>query len=180
MQQCIYHFKFLEAIPLGDGASYADISKKVGLPPAQTKAIVRQSALNRVLRETDTEHVIHTASSALLLRDRAMMDWYGHCVEELFPASARIAEALEKSHGSAAPQNSAFSLAFNTQEPIYKFLEQHPDRQARFFGAMKGVGKDPGHSLDHIVNGYPWAELGKATVVDVSDPRLLYLTALES
>ena len=126
--------------------------------------------MNRVLRE-DTDRVLHTASSALLLRNRAMMDWYGHCVEEMFPASARIAEALEKYQGSTAAQDSAFGLAFNTKEPIYKFLEQHPDRQARFFGAMEGVGKDPGHSLEHVVNGYPWAELGNATVVDACYSR---------
>ena len=123
--------------------------------------------MNRVLREDGPDHVIHTASSALLLRNRAMMDWYGHCVEEMFPASAKIAEALEQYQGSTAPQDSAFSLAFNTKEPIYKFLEQYPDRQARFFGAMEGVGKDPVHSLEHIVHGYPWPELEKATVVDV-------------
>ena len=168
MQQCIYHFDFLHAIPLKGGAKYQDISAQVGLSEVQVKAIVRQSALNRVLREDGPEYVVHTASSALLLRNRAMMDWYGHCVEEMFPASARIAEALEKYQGSTAPQDSAFSLAFNTTEPIYKFLEQQPDRQARFFGAMEGVGKDPGHSLEHIVKGYPWTELEEATVVDAS------------
>ena len=94
-----------------------------------------------------------------------MMDWYGHCVEEMFPASAKITETLKKYPGSTAPQDSAFSLAFNTKAPIYKFLEQFPDRQARFFGAMEGVGKDPGHRLEHVVHGYPWAELDKATVV---------------
>lgn len=171
VQQCIYHFNFLKAIPLEGGATYKELSKKVGLSEPQVKAIVRQSAMNRVLREEGPDYVIHTASSALLLRNRAMMDWYGHCVEELFPASAKIAEALEKYQGSTAPQDSAFCLAFNTKEPIYKFLEQHPDRQARFFGAMEGVGKDPGHSLEHVVNGYPWAELGEASVVDASCSR---------
>ncbi|ERF73790.1 hypothetical protein EPUS_09284 [Endocarpon pusillum Z07020] len=165
VQQCIYHFNFLKTIPLEGGATYKEISAKVGLSEPQVKAIVRQSAMNRVLRENSPDHVIHTASSALLLRNHAMMDWYGHCVEEMFPASAKIAEALEKYQGSTAAEDSAFCLAFNTKEPIYKFLEQHPDRQARFFGAMEGVGKDPGHSLQHVVNGYPWAELGNATIV---------------
>ncbi|KAI4222483.1 MAG: hypothetical protein L6R40_008583 [Gallowayella cf. fulva] len=167
VQQCIYHFDFLQAIPLAGGATYKEVSTQVGLSEAKVRAIVRQSAMNRVLREDSPDHVIHSASSALLLRDHAMMDWYGHCVEEMFPASAKIAEALKRYPGSTAPQNSAFSLAFNTREPIYKFLEQYPDRQARFFGAMEGVGKDPGHSLEHVVNGYPWAELEKATVVDI-------------
>ncbi|KAL8653249.1 MAG: hypothetical protein Q9210_002203 [Variospora velana] len=167
VQQCIYHFNFLHAIPLEGGATYQDISARVGLSEAQVKAIVRQSALNRVLREDGPEHVIHTASSALLLRNRGMMDWYGHWVEETFPASGKIAEALEKYQGSTAPHHSAFNLAFNTTQPMYKFLERFPDRQARFFGAMEGVGKYPGHSLEHIVRGYPWAELGNATIVDV-------------
>lgn len=169
VQQCIYHFNFLKAIPLEGGATYGEISTRVGLSEPQVKAIVRQSAMNRVLREDDPEHVIHTASSALLLRNSAMMDWYGHCVEEMFPSSAKIAEALERYQGSTAAQDSAFGIAFNTKEPIYTWLEQYPDRQARFFGAMEGVGKDPGHNLEHIVKGYPWPEIGdKATVVDVS------------
>lgn len=131
--------------------------------------------MNRVLREDGPDHVVHTACSALLLRNRAMMDWYGHCVEEMFPAGAKIAEALEKYRGSTAPEDSAFGLAFNTRDPIYKFFELHPERQARFFGAMEGVGKDPGHSLEHIVNGYPWAGLKNATVVDVSHPYFRHL-----
>ena len=136
--------------------------------------------MNRVLREDSPEHVIHTASSALLLRNRAMMDWYGHCVEEMFPASAKIAEALEKFQGSTTAGDSAFGLAFNTKEPIYKFLEKDPHRQARFFGAMEGVGNDPGHSLEHIVDAYPWAELRNATVVDVSCSRFSQLSVLDA
>ncbi|KAH8686619.1 O-methyltransferase-domain-containing protein [Phaeosphaeriaceae sp. PMI808] len=167
VQQCIYHFKLLQAIPLDGGATYQELSAKVGLSEPQVKAIVRQSATNRVLREDNPQHVVHTASSALLLRNRAMLDWYGHCVEEMFPAGAKLAEALEQYQGFTAAEDSAFGLAFNTRDPIYKFLEQHPERQARFFGAMEGVGKDYGHSLEHVVNGYPWAELGETSVVDV-------------
>ncbi|WPH01313.1 O-methyltransferase-domain-containing protein [Acrodontium crateriforme] len=167
VQQCIYHFKFLEAIPLEGGTTYSDISAKVGLSLPQTKAIIRQSAMNRILREDGPDHVVHTASSSMLLLNGPMRDWYGHCVEEMFPASGKIAEALEQYQGSSLPEDSAFGLAFNTREPIYEFLARHPDRQARFFGAMEGVGKDPGHSLNHVVRGYPWASLGQASVVDV-------------
>ncbi|KAH7076883.1 S-adenosyl-L-methionine-dependent methyltransferase [Paraphoma chrysanthemicola] len=167
VQQCLYHFKLLQAIPLEGGAAYQDISAKVGLSEPQVKAIVRQSATNRILREDNSQYVMHTASSALLLRNPAMLDWYGHCVEEMFPAGAKLAEALEQYSGSTAAEDSAFNLAFNTRDPIYKFLEQHPERQARFFGAMEGVGKDYGHSLEHVVTGYPWADLDDATVVDV-------------
>lgn len=170
VQQCIYHFKILDAIPLGGTATYTEISAKVRLSEPQIKAIIRQSALNRVLCECNGgERVEHTASSALLLRNRVMMDWYGHCVEEMFPTGGRLAEALEKYRGSTKQGDSAFGLAFDTKgDPIYSFFEKHPERQARFFGAMEGVGRDPGHDLSHIVKGYGWEKLGNsATVVDV-------------
>lgn len=98
-----------------------------------------------------------------------MRDWYGHCVEEMFPAGARLADALARFQGSARPGDSAFGLAFDTQgEPLYRHFEQHPEKQARFFGAMEGVGRDPGHSLAHVVHGYAWHALAEgATVVDV-------------
>ena len=84
------------------------------------------------------------------------------------PKIAEYAEEVYIPRQHPAPQDSALSLAFNTKAPIYKFLAQFPDREARFFGAMEGVGKDSGHRLEHVVHGYPWAELDKATVVDVS------------
>ena len=163
----VYHFKIYEAIPLGGCISYADVAAKVGLSERQVKLFLRQSALNGIFHEPKLDQVAHTASSAVLLCDKAMLDWYGHCTDELFQASAKLADVLEKHPGSQRPEDSAFSAAFNTGEPIFKFYEKHPDRQARFFGAMEGVGRDFGHSLSHIVKGYDWAELGKGTVVDV-------------
>lgn len=132
------------------------------------KTLVRKAAINRMLREDVPDHVVHTAASALLLRNRNMMDYYGFFVEQMFPASAKLAEALEKYQDSTAAQDTAFGLAFNTEETLFKFLEQRPELQARFVGAMEGVGKDPSQSQKHVITGYPWAELGEATVVDAS------------
>ena len=118
--------------------------------------------------------MIHTAaSSGLLLRDRGHdgLVWTLLCGRNVPLPAPRFAEYAEEVYiprQHPAPQDSAFSLAVNTKAPIYKFLAQFPDRQARFFGAMEGVDKDPGNRLEHVVHGYPWAELDKATVVDVS------------
>ncbi|KAH8703679.1 O-methyltransferase-domain-containing protein [Talaromyces proteolyticus] len=166
-QQCIYHFNILQAIPLEGGATYAEISAKVGLAERKIKTLVRKAAINRMLREDVPDHVVHTAASALLVRNRSMMDYYGFFVEQMFPTSAKLAEALEKYQDSTAAEDTAFGLAFNTKETLFQFLEQRPELQARFAGAMEGVGKDPSQSQRHVITGYPWAELGEATVVDV-------------
>jgi 6-hydroxytryprostatin B O-methyltransferase len=145
-----------------------EISAKVGLPERKIKILVRKVAIDRMLQEDTPDHVIHTAASALLLRNRNMMNYYGLFVEQMLPSSAKLAEALEKYQDSTAAQDTAFSLAFNTKETLFKFLEQRPELQARFVGAMEGVNKDPSQSQKHVIRGYPWAELGDATVVDAS------------
>jgi 6-hydroxytryprostatin B O-methyltransferase len=124
--------------------------------------------VNRMLREDVPDHVVHTASSALLLREQYMMHYYGFFVEQMFPASAKLAEALEKYQDSTDSKNTAFGLAFNTKETLFKFLEKSPDLMARFVGAMEGVNRDPSQSQKHVITGYPWTELGEATVVDAS------------
>ncbi|TGO46651.1 hypothetical protein BOTNAR_0574g00050 [Botryotinia narcissicola] len=166
-QQVIYHFNILPAIPLDGGATYAEISAKVGLSERKVKTVVRKAMLNRMLREDVPDHVVHTASSALLLRNHNMMNYYGFFVEHMFPASAKLAEALEKYKDSTAAQDTAFGLAFNTKDGLFKYLEQSPELMARFVGAMEGVNKDPSQSQKHVITGYPWTELGEATVVDV-------------
>lgn len=101
------------------------------------------------------------------------MDYYGFFVEQMFPSSAKLAEALEKFKDSTAAHDTAFGLAFNTKETLFKFIEQRPELQSRFVGAMEGVNKDPSQSQKHVITGYPWAELGEATVVDASLVRFL-------
>ena len=96
------------------------------------------------------------------------MHYYGFFVEQMFPASAKLAEALEKYKDSTAAQDTAFALAFNTKDGLFKYIEDRPELQARFVGAMEGVNRDPSQSQKHVITGYPWAELGEATVVDVN------------
>ncbi|KAL4912430.1 O-methyltransferase [Aspergillus aurantiobrunneus] len=178
VQGVIYRFGIYKAIPLEGAVSYALVAEKVGLSERQVKLMLRQSALNGIFYEPSPAHVAHTAASAVLVQDKAMLDWYGHCTDELFQASAKLADALEKNGENEKPEDSAFSLAFGTNEPIFNFYEKHPERQARFFGAMEGVGKDYGHSLSHVVNGYGWAGLGDALVVDVGGSSGFLSTAL--
>lgn len=47
----------------------------------------------------------------------------------------------------------------------------HADIQSmcrkRFADMMRFMTREPGLEPEHIVNGFPWAELGEATVVDL-------------
>lgn len=165
----IYRFKIASAVPLDTPISYTDLATRVNLPVIRLRSLLRQSALNGIFAETaDEDKVEHTRLSRILVHNTTLNDWVGHCVEDCLPACDRLADALEQYSDSHAPEDSAFSLAFGIREPMFSFVEKDPERQRRMFGAMQGISNAPGHSFDHIVEGYPWKQFKDADVVDVS------------
>lgn len=46
-------------------------------------------------------------------------------------------------------------------------LESSPEMLARYNNAMGAMSNDRSFSIEHVVRGYDWAALGKATVVDI-------------
>lgn len=56
-------------------------------------------------------------------------------------------------------------MGHETDKGFYEELREHPDRGRRWAGAMSAfASKIP---LDPLLNGYNWAGLGSATIVDV-------------
>ena len=168
--QIIYHFKVAQAVPLDGGATYTEIAAKTGLSQHRTTSVIRQAMTNRVFHEDKLDHVVHTAASAILVKDPVMWDWVGHFVEEAYPTCASWTNAMVRYPNSQEPSQSPFAVAFEKSAPqgFFKYLADNNVPQARFFGAMKGVGKGPGQLHHHVANGYAWDKLGNATVVDVS------------
>ena len=168
--QVIYRFRVAQAVPLDGGATYAEIAKKTGLSHHRVASVMRQAMTNRIFHEDKLNHVVHTAISAVLVKDPVMWDWVGHHVEEAYPTSAKWTEAIVRHPNSQEPNESPFAVAFGDSAPggFFKYLADNNVPQARFFGTMKGLGTAPGLQHHHIANGYAWDKLGSATVVDVS------------
>lgn len=60
-----------------------------------------------------------------------------------------------------------YNLAHETEEPIFAFLADKPDRAKRFADAMSLFNTGDGYEPMHLLENYPWASLGKTTLVDV-------------
>ena len=168
--QVIYRFKLAQAVPLDGGATYAQIAEKTGLSEHRVSSVIRQAMTNQIFHEDSLNHVVHSAMSAILVKDPVTWDWVGYFVEEAYPSSARWTEAMLRYPNSQEPSESPFAVAFSDTAPegFFKYLSENKVTQARFFGAMKGVGTAPGLQHHHVANGYAWGRLGSATVVDVS------------
>jgi hypothetical protein len=50
---------------------------------------------------------------------------------------------------------------------MFNFFEYHPDRMSRFKGAMSFLQTFPGLENSYVINGFDWASLGEATIVDI-------------
>ena len=71
-----------------------------------------------------------------------------------------------------------FSLAHNTDKPLFEYLEAHPAKAKRFAGAMTSLSSHRGHGPEYLARGFPWASLGNKTVVDVGGSEGKYSIAL--
>jgi len=113
-------------------------------------------------------YIAHTADSRLLVADTSAFDFIGAVSMEHKPATLKVNEALEKWPGSPEPFHAPYSLAHNTDKPMYLHLQQHPDRLRQFAGAMTNITRAGARSIALIAKAYPWAALAPgSTVVDV-------------
>jgi hypothetical protein len=60
------------------------------------------------------------------------------------------------------------NIAFNHNKSFFDHLQADEARSKRYDLMLQSHGQREGYDVSHTVSGYPWAKLGKATVVDVS------------
>jgi 6-hydroxytryprostatin B O-methyltransferase len=163
----IHHFKIAEAVPLDHGVTFAQLAKERNVDEDLLKRILRHAMTNRIFHEPEIGLVAHTSVSALLARSKSLNDWVGYTCHETYPASAKLVEAHEKYGSSQEPNNSAYSIAFDTDEPMFAYLTKHPNREQRFANTMVEMTSTEGYGVHHLVEGYNWENVGKSTIVDV-------------
>jgi hypothetical protein len=76
-----------KSFPVGETATYTQISEKVGLDELNLRRLLRHAMTNRIFKEVSPGVVAHTAASKLLAENQAMDDWVGFCTEDLWPVS---------------------------------------------------------------------------------------------
>lgn len=173
--QVVNEFNIPQAVPLDGEASFAEIAAKVGLPEAPIRRIIRHAMICRIFCEPRPGYVAHTAASAVFLRTPEICSWVGHNLEEVWPASVKIPDALRLYGDSEEPGESAFNIAFGLPKeiPFFRFVDADGEgdkkgwRMQRFSQAMKYINSGASHNTEYIHAGFDWKGLGGGTVVDV-------------
>ncbi|RJE19621.1 o-methyltransferase [Aspergillus sclerotialis] len=161
------HFAIFSLVPLTEEISYSSVAASAGVSERQLKTVARMAMTNRVLCEPTPGMIAHTATSATFVTNPSLHDWAIFMCEASVPAAAHMVEASKKWPDSSAPNETAYNVAFDTNLPFFDHLATLPIRTKQFAGYMKNVTNSEGTAIRHLLNGFNWAGLGTAHVVDV-------------
>ncbi|THV44382.1 hypothetical protein BGAL_0657g00010 [Botrytis galanthina] len=176
-QQAITRYSIATMVPAGGRISFADIAKQTPLTEQMVTRLLRHAMTMRIFYEPEPGFVAHTKASKILT-DPVTNDWLGAGTEEMWPASTKVVEALEKWPGSEEPSETGFCIENSTTDSIYAFLGAHPERAGRFGNAMVSYMKKPEHDPKYITDYFDWASLGEARVIHVGGGPGMFAMAL--
>ena len=86
----IYRFNIATSFPVGEEASYKQISQVCGLDEVNLRRILRFAIARRVFCEPRKGFVAHTATSRILAEMPVVREYVGMVCEELWPAAVRV------------------------------------------------------------------------------------------
>lgn len=164
----ICHFRIADFVPDTGDIDYQSLAKAAGVDAVQLKQNLRFAITNRIFCEPTPDHVAHTTASILLKGDSPMGPSVQWLTEDCAPMVAHQIDAIEKwGHGSQEFNQTAVNYAYGCDGPFWEFIGSDPVRERRFGMTIKRVAHQPASSLKHIVAGFDWKSLGKASVIDV-------------
>lgn len=187
-------FDFWHAIPLDGSATYDSIARHVELPVSLVRRILRYAMTARLFAETapGSRSIVHTSTTAFIVRNPTYMSWIGHNLEDVRPATVQLPEALRrynrgKKIATERLTESAFALAFadkaGCQGNFWALLEEDGQgakkgyRAHRFARAMQIARTSAAVSFETLIKaGFDWHSVGDGVVVDVCvtpEPSLL-------
>ncbi|GIJ86455.1 hypothetical protein Asppvi_005344 [Aspergillus pseudoviridinutans] len=165
--QWLCHFKIPSLVPHEGTISYTDLAAAAHVPLHQLKSITRMAITGNFLQEPVLNQVAHNKTSARFVSNPSLCDWALFLAEDSAPMAPKLVEATQRWGETTKKTETAFNLSLNTDRPFFDYLSSSPEFTQRFSGYMKNVAKGEATNVKHLVQGYDWASLGKATVVDV-------------
>jgi hypothetical protein len=155
-------------VPLDGQISYEDLASSTGLSETVLRRVLRFAISCHVFTEKEPGYLSHSAASRWLVEEPTATPWLASQLRTVLPAQVATGAALEKwPHGDEGSQ-SGYMIANNASEPsFYAHMSKDPERVRNFSCAMKNFANAPGNALHHLVDNYPWCELGSGTVIDM-------------
>ncbi|KUJ22193.1 putative O-methyltransferase [Mollisia scopiformis] len=163
----IYRFKLASSFPIGGEASFAFIASAVDIPEPDVQRIIRLAITHRIFREPRRGIVTHTAISKAIATIPLLQSFLGLVTEEIWPASTRIVDAIEKWPNSEEPNETGYNLATNQYETYFNGMKKDPDRGKRFADVMNFTHAGGKFERAGLIAHYDWACMSEGLVVEL-------------
>ncbi|PON27705.1 O-methyltransferase [Trichoderma gamsii] len=163
--EAICEFKIAEAVPLTGSISYEELAIKVHdltgttILPSDLRRLMRLAIANNIFQEPKIGSVAHNRASLLLLEDESLASWTAFYTMDLLAPISQTVAAMKAWPGSQETNETAKSF--------FDHLQADEARARRYDLMLQSHGQREGYDVSHTVSGYPWAKLGKGTVVDM-------------
>ncbi|GJC89469.1 O-methyltransferase bik3 [Colletotrichum liriopes] len=164
----VSRFQIAENIPFQGTVSYADLASKTGTGAAQLKRALRHLMTLHVFAELEPGRVAHTASSRRLAESRGVRLYNEFVSRDTFKLAAFQLDAIDKwGHDGTEPNQAAHNIVFGTDKPLFAYFAENPAKMNDFSELMEFMSKSRFQAADHLINGFDWASLGSAKMVDM-------------
>ncbi|KAF4840704.1 Chlorophenol O-methyltransferase [Colletotrichum siamense] len=169
--QLVNHFGLAKLVPIDGTITLVELQTKTTLDAVNLARVLRHAMTNRIFREPSPGVIAHTAASRLLAEDQSLQDWVGYNLEDNFPASAHVLQALKAYPEATSLTRTGFNFAFDTvdKEPMFVTFGKDPARAKRFGGAMVSLTGGEGYEVKHLVDSYDFGDVDarSGTLVDI-------------
>ncbi|RDA89826.1 hypothetical protein CP533_6954 [Ophiocordyceps camponoti-saundersi (nom. inval.)] len=151
------------------GISYADVAASASVPTKRLRSVVRMAMTSGLFRETATGKLSHNTLSLTFAQHDSYRDWANFIVKYSQPSAAALAEATARWGDSEASNQTAYSIAFNTDVSFFESLSKRKGLVDEFARYMRALQLSSGLRHQQLVKGLDWPKLfgEKAHIVDV-------------
>lgn len=151
--RAISSFKPYENAPAFGSATFTQPPLAVGF----VKTILRYAMTNSIFCEPSPGHVSHIGPYLLLLKDPLARAFVSNNAGEVFPSTAKVAEALRKWTEAKGPKHTSLQLAYGTEKGMFEWyasgIDEAKGRIETFAGSMRYWSSGEGFLGSHVVNG---------------------------
>ncbi|GMF77471.1 unnamed protein product [Aspergillus oryzae] len=173
----IWTFRVPQAVPLNSKISYEDLAEKchqlsgIFVPLFTFRRIIRHAITNRFFCEPELGFVAHNRASRVLLEEETLDAWVGLFCNDMWPGFVYTVEAMKRWPGSGEPNETGINVAYGHNLNWFDHTSRNDVVADRYSKSMKAHGGGVGFDVSHTVTGYPWADIGEGTVVDVKETK---------
>jgi 6-hydroxytryprostatin B O-methyltransferase len=162
------HFRIPFHVPLApESLSYQEVAQRAKVPERLLRSVARMSMTTGFFRETAEGKIAHTSLSASVVANPDIYNWIMYMATRTVPTMSKFVEATELWGETTKKNQTAYSLAMKTDLSLFEHLSSQRELAEEFSAYMKSQASSSGTSVAFLLQGFDWASLGNAVVVDV-------------